>query len=248
MLHLPADRLAELVDNEPTAQELAHLQGCVSCARERASFRALHELAARERGRLDEPLLSWEQLRHGLAEEGLITTKALAPQGADAASRRVTISVPTWALRIAASLMLVAAGAAAGRLTAPAAPAPEPVVAAETPAGSEGVASNVLAPSQTAFSSPAEAMTALQQAQQEYQRAAAFLMASDTSINQNTPTMFKQRLAALDELMGVTRSALTRAPHDPVINSYYLAAVGAREATLQQLELALPAGTKIDRF
>lgn len=243
MLHLPADRLAELVDVEPTSQELAHLQSCDLCARERQAFCALREIAALERDRAAESLITWETLRPALAAEGLIAPAvATGHVPARTASRR--FSAAHWGMRIAASFLLVAAGVAAGRMSAPAQDPPGAEVSADViPAANvEGAAGAAQ------FASEADAMSVLLRAQQDYQRAAAYLLATDTTMGTNTPVMFKQRLAALDELMGVTRSALSRAPQDPVINSYYLAALGAREATLQQLDLALPEGTKIDRF
>jgi hypothetical protein len=48
--------------------------------------------------------------------------------------------------------------------------------------------------------------------------------------------------------MSSMRTALHEAPHDPVINQYYMATVGAREATLRQLGTALPAGRSLNRF
>jgi len=243
MLHLPADRLAELVDVEPTSQELAHLQSCDLCARERQAFCTLREIAASERDRATESLITWETLRPALAAEGLITP-AVATGIVPARTASGRFSAAHWGMRIAASFLLVAAGVAAGRMSAP----------AQDPVGAEASAdlipaANIEGAAGTAqFASEGDAMSVLLRAQQDYQRAAAYLLATDTTMGTNTPVMFKQRLAALDELMGVTRSALSRAPQDPVINSYYLAALGAREATLQQLDLALPAGTKIDRF
>ena len=242
MLHLPADRLAELVDVEPTPQELAHLQSCDVCARERQAFCALRELAASARDHASEPLTTWETLRPVLASEGLMAPEA----GSDTAPIRTAsrrFSATHWGMRLAASFLLVAAGVAAGRMSA-AAPDSGGADASAGTAPAAGVEGAAVAQ----FASEADAMSVLLRAQQDYQRAAAYLLATDTTMGTNTPVMFKQRLAALDELMGVTRSALSRAPQDPVINSYYLAALGAREATLQQLDLALPEGTKIDRF
>jgi hypothetical protein len=59
---------------------------------------------------------------------------------------------------------------------------------------------------------------------------------------------YQRRLAVMDEVAALTRAALYEAPHDPVLNQYYLASIGAREATLQQLGNALPAGVQINRF
>ena len=48
--------------------------------------------------------------------------------------------------------------------------------------------------------------------------------------------------------MSEMRDAMREAPQDPVINQYYLATVGAREATLRQLGTALPASAQMNRF
>ena len=62
------------------------------------------------------------------------------------------------------------------------------------------------------------------------------------------PAQYRTRLAALDNVMNDMRGALKEAPHDPVINQYYRATVGVREATLRQLGTTLPAGAKLNRY
>jgi hypothetical protein len=62
------------------------------------------------------------------------------------------------------------------------------------------------------------------------------------------PAQYRTRLAALDNVMSDMRGALKEAPHDPVINQYYRAAVGVREATLRQLGTTLPAGARLNRY
>ena len=47
--------------------------------------------------------------------------------------------------------------------------------------------------------------------------------------------MYSARLVALDKVFDATESALETAPHDPVINQYYLATMGARAATRQMV-------------
>jgi len=42
--------------------------------------------------------------------------------------------------------------------------------------------------------------------------------------------------------------ALNDAPYDPVINGYYLTTVGQREATLRQLNTALPVGMRLTSY
>ena len=60
--------------------------------------------------------------------------------------------------------------------------------------------------------------------------------------------MYRARLAALDGMVSVSRAALYEAPADPVINQYYLATLGAREATMRQIGRTLPAGTQVTPY
>jgi hypothetical protein len=53
-------------------------------------------------------------------------------------------------------------------------------------------------------------------------------------------------LAALDKVNDGMESALRTAPHDPVINQYYLATMGARVATQQMA--ARPVGLALRGF
>ena len=51
--------------------------------------------------------------------------------------------------------------------------------------------------------------------------------------NGDSLAMYSKRAAALDQIENATVSALRSAPHDPVLNQYYLATMGARVATQQ---------------
>ena len=62
MSHLSPERLAALVDETPTAAELAHLAGCAECARERAAYRNLVELAVNNSATIATPLTSWRMM------------------------------------------------------------------------------------------------------------------------------------------------------------------------------------------
>ena len=247
MLHLPADRLAELVDVEPTLEERGHLEACAECTRERRAFAALRNLARAERHAVTAPLLSWADLRRGLEDDGVIASPVRSAEAVRLVPRgKPSFSRSRIALAAAASFALVSTGIAIGRFVPLNSRSPQAASSAVDPrAGAIG--SDVIAASDI-FQSRDQALQVLLRAQQDYQRAAAFLLASDTTIAPTAPNLYRERLVALDEVMGVTREALVRAPHDPVMNSYYLATVGAREATLQQLQLTLPAGTRIDSF
>lgn len=210
----------------------------------------LDELVARERERGAPPLTDWDSLAHRLRAEGLI--KAPAFDGGGRGGR----GGPRIWMQAAAALLLVAGGAAVGRVTAPASSSETvPTQSAQTaapagPAAATGqAASGAVASNAPEFRSPEEAWEVLNRAGEEYQRASAYLSASNTEVPLPTnPDTYRTRLAALDNVMSEMRSALNEAPHDPVINQYYLATVGAREATLRQLGTTLPAGAKLNRF
>lgn len=220
----------------------------------------LDELVARERERGAPPLTDWDSLADRLRAEGLIKAPAFGGSGGGGGGARFTTR--SW-MQAAAAVLLVAGGAAIGRVTAPASSSETtPAQSAQTAAPSaptSSAAAQTLAPGQTAsaavasnapeFRSPEEAWDVLNRAGEEYQRASAYLSASNPEVPLPTnPDTYRTRLAALDNVMSEMRSALNEAPHDPVINQYYLATVGAREATLRQLGTTLPAGAKLNRF
>ena len=188
----------------------------------------LAEFAAGERNRIGDPLTNWDSLSARLREEGVIRDARPRPGG-------------QWWMRAAAAVVLVASGAVAGRYALPAPTAPSAVAPAAAPARP---ASNTGA----TFGSAEEAWAVLNRAGEDYQRASAYLAALETRPNADSSTIYQARLAALDEMTSATREALYSAPHDPVINQYYMAAMGAREATITQLRTALPTNVRLDRF
>lgn len=221
------------------------------------SENALDELVARERDRGAPPLTDWSSLSAQLRAEGLIRSPAV--------TSRLTSS--RW-MQVAAGLALAIGGAAVGRATAgaPVIPASNVQTASnidannassiqsqasytqqDPVAGAEQGASNVA--SNAAFSSPDEAWDVLNRSGAEYQRASAYLSSTgNTQTMPTEPAQYRTRLAALDNVMQEMRGALKEAPQDPVINQYYRATVGVREATLRQLGTTLPAGAKLNRF
>ena len=109
MSHLPTERLAALVDEAPTATELAHLSSCAECARERAAHRNLAEFAASSAVHIGAPLTSWESLSPILVADGVIDRGRGSPFRAHSVRR-------PW-LQAAAGVLLVAGGMMAGRRT-----------------------------------------------------------------------------------------------------------------------------------
>jgi len=233
MSHLPSDRLAALADEAPTAAELAHLAGCAECARERAAYRNLAELAGTESARLGTPLTTWETLAPALVADGVIDSGRGFPWRARRVQR-------PW-LQAAAAVLLVAGGVMGGRLSARADifPSDRPQVAAR-PAATD---------SATTFRTVDDARLAQAQAQSLYQSATAFLAQQDTAGQAvDSPSAMRTRLAALDRARDVMGEALNDAPYDPVINGYYLTTLGQREATLRQLNTVLPASLRTTSY
>ena len=207
---------------------------------------ALDDMVIRERDRGAPPLTDWDSLSARLRAEGLIREPAMSRFGA-----------ATW-MKAAAAITLAIGGAAVGRVSAgapllPAAAAvastePTPASTGEAPS-TTGAANATLASAVTQFASPDEAWEVLNRAGEEYQRASAYLSETNNEIPMPAPTdQYRTRLAALDNVMNEMRDAIKAAPQDPVINQFYLATVGAREATLTQLGTVLPARTQLNRF
>jgi hypothetical protein len=253
MLHLSPERLAALADEEPTAVEASHLAGCARCAAERAAHRRLLAMANLEATRPSDPLTSWNVLASELRAEGLIgpptdrLTLTTPSQGVRAVSRpRRPLGGRVW-MRAAAVLLIAGLGAAAGRYSAGPpmfGPAPESTVAEEGAGPSESAGLSYVS-----YSSSTEAMAAFLRAQREMQQAATYLAEQEqNSSPADAGGAYRARLAALDGMVSVSRAALFEAPADPVINQYYLAALGAREATMRQISRALPVGTQLTAY
>ena len=236
--HLSIERLAALSDELPTATELAHLATCAECARERAVYQNLLELASAESARLGAPLTSWERLVPALVADGVIDTGRALPTLVRQ-NRSPSRSRAAWR-QAAAAVVLIGGGMMAGRLTAGAAALPLPTSTNRVAAVADSV---------PRFTSIEEARAAQAQSQLTFQTATAFLAQQDTTNGiSDTPATIRTRLATLDRVREVVGKALNDAPYDPVINGYYLTTVGQREATLRQLNTALPAGMRLTSY
>lgn len=234
MSHLPDERLAALSDEPPNSAELAHLASCERCASERAAHRGLRELASAEGAQIGAPLTSWELLAPALRADGVIDT------GEWRVARRPRRFTGVWS-QAAAALLIALGGVAYGRYSA---------VGSVLPEAASAVAARAHeADSVPTFSSVEEARTAQERYETLYQSAALYLAAHDTSeLTPDSPAAMRRRLATLDEVGATVRQALSESPGDPVINGYYLTTLGQREATLRQLNAALPAGVRLNSF
>lgn len=239
MSHLSAERLAALADDEPTTTEGEHLARCAACARERGAHKALLALATRGDDSTSLPLTRWESLLPALRAEGLAR-----PAVPVAGSWRQPAG-NGW-MRAAAAVLLVAGGVIAGRYSAGADPVPGLVTRSALDTTTRLVATVV--DTLPAFESTAQAMAALAQYGRAYEAAASFLAARDTSLGVQARKTYEARLATLDQVAAATRQGLQETPYDPVVNRYYLATLGAREATLRQLNTSLPDNMQVGGY
>ena len=215
MSHLDPERLAALADEAPTVAEAAHLAVCAECERERAAYQRLVALAAESRAMLGPPLTTWEPLAERLRDEGL--TGAVARRG----YRRAT-----WlhrSARIAASVVLVAAGALAGRLSAGSGGSDVASRAELAPVGSAADSGTVT------FRSTEEATQALTNAERVYRSAMLYLASLDSAGRGTSQSaeLYRTRLAVLDAMAGAARQAVEVTPDDPMINQYYMSTLAA---------------------
>ncbi len=241
MLHLPIERLAELVEGVATPAEREHLLGCVSCTRELEAYRRLVVMATDERRRIAPPLTSWDSLGTRLREAGLV-----APAAAPRRARHlVAIDVMR---RAAAVAVLVGGGAILGRMSAGMQVADAVAFRANPAMPGAPTPGEFAANSGQGFATAQDALTALELAQRQYSFAANWLASNDTSSSTLAPEQYRTRLAALDRTAETMQQAMRDAPADPYINQYYLATLSAREQTLRRLGTALPVGSKLGRF
>lgn len=234
MLHLHAERLAALADEAPTQLEAAHLENCAECAGEIAAYRALlarASAAAAASGRGGgAPLTDWSMLSARLRREGLLPPAEVVEfpvSGEFRAARRPRSRWRRAVPQLAAATLLLAAGTMFGRLSAGGSLVPGAV-------GDRGAVAN----EQATLTSEADALLLMAEAEAQYRQAAAYLASMEVEGGYvlEQPEALQARLAALDEVGAVTREALHEAPHDPVLNQYYLAAQGARAATIRQID------------
>jgi hypothetical protein len=210
MSHLSPERLAALIDEQPTAAELAHLAACRPCARERGAYEALAAMS-QSHGSIGQPLTSWDRLAPALAKDGIMETHR-------SLGRRMRGARP-W-LQAAAAVLLMVGGAAFGRMTAPSSNVQVADLSLDTP--------NI--------SSVEQAQALAAKSQNLYQASLAYLAGKDTSnLSYSTPAAIKTRLAALEQVTRIAGAALEDAPYDPVVNTLYLNAQGQREASMRML-------------
>jgi hypothetical protein len=154
MSHLTPERLAALSDDTPSPVEAAHITTCDECSGELAAQRKLLRMAAAAQVVPIVPISSFDALAPRLRAEGLI------------AARKRGVIVRTWAVRIAAGLVLMGGGAVAGRVTAT---RELPILPKPDGSAVPGTAAADVTPSAGDFKTTDDALKALSSAQQTYQ-------------------------------------------------------------------------------
>jgi hypothetical protein len=197
----------------------------------------LDHLIELERAREQAPLNEWQTIAARAREEGLIADSGVHGWG---------VTRP-WMQAAAAAILLVG-GIAIGRTTVA---LPSTLDAAGQIGDSAASLASNGSPtpqiSSTNFASVDEASMTLERALADYQKASAFIAANSSGPTTiDSARIYSTRLAALDQVGDAMEGALRTAPHDPVINQYYLATMGARVAT-QQLA-ARPVGLRLKGF
>jgi len=195
----------------------------------------LDQIIAAEKVRPQEPLNEWRTIAARAREEGLIQD-----------SREWRGSLGQQWLQAAAAVLLLVGGIAIGRSTLglPTASTQAATITAvpNQPAISPATASpatDITPVSSTSFASVDQASAALDRAVQEYTRASQYLAASNLADQtRDSAAFYRARAEALDQIANATRRALATAPHDPVLNQYFLATMGARAATRQVVSTA----------
>jgi hypothetical protein len=195
----------------------------------------LDQIIAQERAREHAPLNDWRTIAARAREEGLIRES----------QSRSWVSGQPW-IQAAAAMLLLVGGIAIGRTTIAIPSSAQSGVDSLQIAGSEGTSAAPTS-SVASFASVDDASATLERALIDYQRASAFLAANSSGpTTLDSSGIYRTRLAALDKVNNAMESALRTAPHDPVINQYYLATMGARVATQQMA--ARPVGLALRGF
>jgi hypothetical protein len=197
----------------------------------------LDQLIADERAREQAPLNEWRTIAARAREEGLIRES----------QSRSWIADQPW-FRAAAALVLLIGGIAIGRTTiALPSSGQTPENGGKAIASAPQTAAPAVTTTSASFASVDDASATLERALTDYQRASAFLAANSSGpTTADSSRIYSARLAALDKVGNAMESALRTAPHDPVINQYYLATMGARVATQQMV--ARPVGLALKGF
>jgi hypothetical protein len=229
MQHLMPETLARLVDEAPNEDESRHLAECGACRAEieamRADYAALANLPM-----IEPPPTEWPELEVRLLEEGLIRRRPGLPRWEGLG--RAAAAVALFALGTATGTFLLDRGAGS--------PAGAPSFTAAGVLPGQDARQEPRLVNATVPAGPDETLLLYRQAEAVYLDALTRVAELGGQSESGDPLA---RLAALESIAAITRSALDESPADPVINGYHLTALAQREATLRQI-----AAIKSDRW
>ena len=221
--HLTLESLARLVDEPPSSPEQAHLDNGATCRATLAELGAqTSALAARPS--YAPPAGEWDAIAARLRDDHRRRDRMFVSFGRAAAAIAL--------LAIGAASQAALSGARAARAAGGAAD-----TASAAPAGQAGATIDLVAAG--APKTLDEATARLRVAETMYQRA---LLDYASLASPQPPQDAVARLATLEAIVLTTRAALERAPADPLINTYHLAAQAERESLLAQLRRRSEAG------
>jgi hypothetical protein len=214
------ETIARLIDEAPSPDEARHLEQCDECRSELEGMRA-DVAALRNLPMIEPPPTEWPVLEGRLLEEGLVRRRAGAS---------------TWrisAMRAAAAVLLFIGGGLTGIAWTRNASGPLGIRPMANGEPTVALPSIITA---TAPASPEETVLLYRQAEALY----LDMVSRVAELNAQEQVDPLARLAALESIVGITRSALDQAPADPVLNGYHLTALAQKEATLRQIAASKP--------
>lgn len=207
MEHLSLEDLARLVDDQPTTDEMRHLGGCETCARELDALRD----QTRALGGLPEimpPKGDWNAIEARLRSEGLVEDPGLF--------RKLGLArTPTW-MKAAAAVLLFLSGTGTGVAFANAGAVGPAAMSVERIASVEDAASAVRDAEEGYVS-------AVSRYRELLAREGGEALAADPIT----------RVAALEHLVMVSQAAVRQAPGDPFLNGFLASALAERDAALR---------------
>jgi hypothetical protein len=224
MSHLTIEALARIVDEPATGSEQAHLDACPTCRSTLDELR-MQTTALAALPVFAPPADAWESIGHRMHEADLRAERQRRTLGIAA---RIAAAITIFALGAATQFVLSSRGGSSTQATAE--------------AGNPGAANQAGAPTPLISAAPAsveEATARLRIAETFYTRA---LLDFAALTSPEPPRDAVARLATLEAIVLTTRAALERAPADPLINTYHLAAQAERETLLEQLRRRPEAG------
>lgn len=229
MERLTLETLARLVDEAPTREEQAALDGDPAAARELEALRAQGRALAALPSVL--PAGAWGDVASRLRSARLIRQSSDRSAGGEGGAPLVAGGRswrPRWR-QAAAAVIVFAAGATAGWTAAPGRTAPE---SGESGAFASAEAS---APPQ----SLEDARAAVQAAERDWMRAHdAYWQLAETRRPELRTSDPAARLAALEALVAVGQAAVAESPSDAYFNGFLLTSLAQRQQTLRQMSRA----------